>query len=68
MMVACQALDLRKPLQPAKATSAVLETVRKQVPFMAKDRSLYPDQRKILELIRNGNILKSAEMIAGKLA
>jgi len=35
---------------------------------MAKDRSLYPDQRKILELIRNGNILKSAEMIAGKLA
>jgi len=67
MLVACQALDLRKPLIPANATSAVLDTIRKQVTFMAKDRSLYPDQRKILKMIRNGEILKSAESVTGKI-
>jgi len=45
----CQALDFRKPLTPGVGVTAVYELVRKDVPFIEKDRFLHPLFMKILE-------------------
>ena len=68
LLVACQAIDLRKNKQPlSKSGQAVYDLVRSQVPFMAKDRYIAPDIQKVKELIQSGKVLKVVEDACGTL-
>jgi len=67
LLCACQALDLRKPLKPAKGTGAVLQLVRKYIPFWQEDRLIAKDMAISTELIRSGKITAAAEEVCGDL-
>lgn len=68
LLVACQAIDLRKNKQPlSPAGQAVYDLVRKEVPFMAKDRYIAPDIAKIEALVREGKVVEVAELSCGTL-
>jgi histidine ammonia-lyase len=56
LMIAAQALDLRKPVQPGLGCRRVLEIIREVVPFMAEDRVLYPDIEACTELVRGDDL------------
>src|ERR671914_599094 len=59
-LCAAQALELRAPLTPGPATGAVVKRIRREVPFMEKDRFLVPDLRRAEELVRSGELARSA--------
>ncbi|HNT27084.1 MAG TPA: histidine ammonia-lyase [bacterium] len=65
VLIACQALDLRKPLKTSKALQAVHRKVRGAVPFMDTDRFLHPDFAKVRSLERE--LVAVAEKAAGPL-
>ncbi len=44
-LCAAQALELRAPLRTAPATGAVVERIRREVPFLGGDRFLAPTER-----------------------
>jgi histidine ammonia-lyase len=64
-LCAAQALELRAPLQPGSATSAVLGRIRRDVPFVGNDRFLAPDLRKAEELVRSGELVRAASEVVG---
>jgi histidine ammonia-lyase len=66
--VAAQALDLRAPLEPAKATKVARDAIREVVSFLDADRELGPDISTVSELVRGGRLLKAAETSIGPLA
>jgi histidine ammonia-lyase len=68
LLCAAQAIDFRAPLKPAKATAAVHDLIRKEVPFLDHDRTLYLDQKKVLALLRSGDIVRAASDAIGDLA
>jgi histidine ammonia-lyase len=65
---AAQALDLRAPLEPGEATRAVLETLRRSVPFFQADREFGPDIAEAVRLVRSGALIEAAETVTGPLA
>lgn len=67
MFAAAQAFDFRKPLKPGKGTKIAYEVIRDCVPFLEKDRVLYPDINKIADLVRNNTILEAVESKLGDL-
>ncbi|MDR3685467.1 MAG: histidine ammonia-lyase [Coriobacteriia bacterium] len=67
MLSAARALDLRKPLEPAKATGAVIALLREYVEGVGPDRWLSPEIQKAYELIVDGSIVAAAEGVAGEL-
>jgi len=67
-LCAAQALELRVPLRPGPATSTILKRIRRDVPFTEKDRFLAPDLRKAEELVRTGELVRSAGDVLGPLA
>ncbi len=67
LMCACQGLDLRKPLLPAKASKAVLDAFREQIPFWDKDRVMYPDIEKARQFVVQARPLKLVERVVGSL-
>lgn len=67
LMCACQGLDLRKPLSPAKASQAVLKAFRDQVPFWDKDRVMYPDIEKARQFVVQAQPLLIVEQVVGPL-
>jgi histidine ammonia-lyase len=67
-LCAAQALELRAPLKPGPATSTILKRIRRDVPFTEKDRFLAPDLRKAEELVRTGELVRSAWDVLGPLA
>jgi histidine ammonia-lyase len=68
LLCACQALELRAPLQPSEATGSVLRLVRKTVPHWKEDRLISKDMAICRELIRTGKIVAVTEKAAGRLA
>jgi histidine ammonia-lyase len=66
-LCAAQALELRTPLSPAPATSTVLKRIRNAVPSMTEDRFLAPDLRVVEELVRSGELVRSAGEAIGAL-
>jgi len=66
-LVAAQALDLRAPLQPSPAASAVRAAIRERVAFMDRDRFLSPDLEAVRELARNGALVAAAAGAVGEL-
>ncbi|MDZ7344542.1 MAG: histidine ammonia-lyase [candidate division KSB1 bacterium] len=67
LLCACQALDLRAPLQPGPATAAVRHLVRKTVPMLVTDRVLADDITVATQLITSGEVLRVAENVVGEL-
>ncbi|MCK5562002.1 MAG: histidine ammonia-lyase [Thermoplasmata archaeon] len=67
MMCAAQAYEFRKPLKPSKANQLAYEEIRKIVPKLVDDRVLYPDIKKITELVRSSKLIEIVEKNVGKL-
>ena len=66
-LAAAQALDLRAPLEPSAAASAVRVSIRERVSFMERDRFLAPDIEAARELARSGALEKAAAGAVGEL-
>jgi histidine ammonia-lyase len=64
---ASQALDLRAPLDPGRATAAVKRALRDAVPFYEADREFGPDIAAAVELVRSGRLVAAAEDVSGPL-
>jgi histidine ammonia-lyase len=65
---ASQALDLRDPLDPGRATAAVKRALRDAVPFYEADREFGPDIAAAVEQVRSGALVSAAETVTGPLA
>jgi histidine ammonia-lyase len=65
---AAQALDLRSPLQPGHATSAVLERIRQDIPFVEGDTFMAPHLEAAERLVGLGALVEAAERATGPLA
>jgi histidine ammonia-lyase len=68
LICACQALDMRSPVKPAKATAAVLDLVRQRIPFTKDDRFMQKDINQAKNLIQNGLVVSECEKVCGSLA
>jgi histidine ammonia-lyase len=64
---AAQALDLRAPLQPGDATSAVLARIRDDLPFVEEDTFMSPHLQAAEELLKTRALLDAAEAVVGPL-
>lgn len=67
LISACQALDLRAPLNPSKGTGAVLEIVRSHIPFWKDDRQIYKDMDIARKIISSGILTEAVENVCGPL-
>ncbi len=67
VLTAARALDLRAPLEPAPATSAVLALLRRTIPGPGPDRHLSPEIEQAVELVRTGSVLDAVETTIGEL-
>jgi histidine ammonia-lyase len=67
ILTAARALDLRAPLNPAPATSAVRAAVRETVAGPGEDRFLAPDIAQVVGLVRTGRVVAAAEAACGQL-
>jgi histidine ammonia-lyase len=64
---AAQALDLRAPLEPGPATRAVVDVLRRSVPFFEADREFGPDIAEAVRVVRAGALPAAAESVTGPL-
>ncbi len=67
VLTAARALDLRAPLEPAPATSAVLALLRRTIPGPGPDRYLSPEIEQTVELVRTGAVVTAVENTIGEL-
>ncbi len=66
-MCAAQALDLRRPTDPAPGTAAALRAVREAIPFLEEDRDLSVDIERAAGLVREGTLVAAVEERIGGL-
>lgn len=67
LIAAARAQDLRRPLEPAPATAAVRDRLRKEVAGLGPDRVVAPELAAAERLIREGAIIDAAQSVAGPL-
>jgi histidine ammonia-lyase len=68
LLTAARGIQLRLPLQPAPATTAVIASLRTAgAPAPGSDRWLAPEIDLAVELIRTGAVVAAAESVAGTL-
>jgi histidine ammonia-lyase len=67
LLCAAQALDLFTNLKPGDGTLESYRVIREAIPSLEKDRILSKDIAAMLELTRNGKILKAVEKSVGTL-
>ena len=58
LLSACQGIDFRNGLKPAKLLNKLYKLVRSNIDFLDKDRLLKKDLDIMIDLIKNGTILK----------
>lgn len=58
LLVAAQGLDMLKPLKTSKKLEKVKRTIRREVPYLTRDRHLAPDIEAVHGLVMNGELLK----------
>ena len=63
IMTAARAIELRAPLQPAKATAAVIDELRKHVAGAGSDRYLAPEMATVVVLAQSGVLLRAAKAV-----
>jgi histidine ammonia-lyase len=68
VMTAARGADLRAPLHPAAATSAVISALRETVPGPGPDRHLSPEIEAAAALVASGAVRAAAERVTGPLA
>lgn len=68
LLCACQAIDFHDPIKLGKGTKVAYNLLRDKVSKLETDRVMAPDIEKAVELIGNGNLVKSVEKSIGKLA
>lgn len=61
LMTAAQALEFLKPLKCGKGTSAAYNEIRKIIPPLDRDRLLYDDVKKMIDLVRKNTILNAVQ-------
>jgi histidine ammonia-lyase len=61
LLCAVQGVDLRAPLRPGPALTAVHETVRARVPHLDADRPVYPDIAVVRALLDDGSLQRAVE-------
>ncbi|GAA4755903.1 histidine ammonia-lyase [Nocardioides endophyticus] len=68
VLTAARALDLRRPLEPAAATGAVVDLLRSSgIEGPGPDRYLSPEIEATVELVASGAVLSAAESVIGEL-
>ncbi|HUH07266.1 MAG TPA: histidine ammonia-lyase [Egibacteraceae bacterium] len=67
-LCAAQALDLRRPAEPAPATAAARAAMREAVPFLDADREIAADIAAATDLVRRGGLAGAVEQLIGPLA
>ncbi len=67
LLLAAQALDLRRPLAPGLGSRAAHAAVRARVPHLEADRLLRADLVAALELVRDGRVQAAVESAIGAL-
>ncbi len=67
LVASARALDLRGPLKPAPATSAVRDLLRRHVKGPGPDRILAPELAAAEALVRSGAVVDAAEAVIGPL-
>jgi len=68
VLTAARALDLRAPLEPARATGAVVNLLRdKGIAGPGPDRFLSPEIEATVELVHTGAVLEAAQTVTGEL-
>jgi histidine ammonia-lyase len=67
VLTAARGIELRRPLEPAPATAAVVAELRGDVAGPGPDRFLAPDIEAAVELVRSGGIRAAAESVTGPL-
>jgi len=68
ILTAARALDLRAPLEPSPATSAVVALLRAAgIEGPGPDRHLSPEIEAAVELVRTGAVVRAAEAVIGDL-
>lgn len=68
LLCAAQALDLFTNLKPGEGTAAAYRVIRDVIPHLERDRVLANDIESMVNLMRNGAILKEVERTIGKLS
>jgi len=68
VLTAARGLDMRRPLEPAAATGAVLAALRQSVAGPGTDRFLAPEIEAAVNLVACGEAVRVAEAVAGPLA
>ncbi len=63
----CQALDFRRPLQAGMGGEIAFELLRKEIPFIEKDRVFLYDIEKAIRLIEDNSLVKTIEQKLGVL-
>jgi len=72
-LAACQAIDIQKPLQkrqkcePGAGTRIAYKIIRKKIPYLDKDREIYKDIQKAIDIIKSNAILRAVEEALGPL-
>ncbi|MBU0992707.1 MAG: histidine ammonia-lyase [Proteobacteria bacterium] len=67
LLCAAQGIDLFTNAKPGKGVQAAYQTIRKHIPYLDKDRILSTDIQCMVQLIKNGEVLKSVEEAVGEL-
>jgi histidine ammonia-lyase len=67
ILTAARGLDLRAPLVPAPATSAVVRALRESVPGPGPDRHLAPEIEAAVRGVQSGALIAAAETVTGRL-
>lgn len=68
VLTAARGIDMRAPLQPGPATAAVIAAVRDRVDGSGPDRYLAPEIDAVVELARDGSLVRAAETVTGSLS
>lgn len=64
LLCAAEGIDYRRPLRSSAQLEAVHSLIRSQVPHVDTDRPLYPDIKRVSEMIRDGRLRSAAHEAA----
>ncbi|MQL52289.1 histidine ammonia-lyase [Desulfofundulus thermobenzoicus] len=67
LLCAAQAIDLGPRRNMGRGTARAYEVIRAEIPFLDRDRVLYPDLQKALALVQGGHLLRAVEDEVGDL-
>jgi histidine ammonia-lyase len=67
VLLSARALDLRAPLEPARATAAARDELRRSVAGPGPDRWVAPEVDAAVSAVASGRLLGAAEAVCGKL-